>query len=233
MEETPPLPSSAERPVEAPPPRVRFVRHLAHRARLPRLSGRAGAAWLIVCLLLPAFLIPAAVRLPIWIDFEIVLGIWWLVWLLVLARLLYTGQRVTDDHALQAPRSWFGARGDAAKKPPRQSASGGGWLDGLNWGGGSAFDGEAFAIGCLIVVGLILLVGAVWFLVEIAVPVIAFLLYGVVRGMLARVVNDRHHCHGRVGRSLAWGGLWATVYIAPLALAVWFIHYAHRTPGAP
>jgi hypothetical protein len=232
MEETPPLPSPAERPGEAPAPRDRFARRLVRRARLPRLSGRASVAWLILCLLLPAFLIPAAVRLPIWIDFEIVLGIWWLVWLLVLARLLYTGQRVTDDHALQAPRSWFGARG-AGKKPPRQSASGSGWLEGLNWGGGGAFDSEAFAIGCLVVVGLILLVGGIWFIVEIAVPVTAFLLYLLVRGMLACVVNDRHHCRDHVGRSLAWSGLWATVYIAPLALAVWFVHYAHRTPGAP
>jgi hypothetical protein len=32
--------------------------------------------------------------------------------------------------------------------------------------------------------------------------VLLFLLYFVARGMLARVVNDRHHCRGRLGRAL-------------------------------
>ena len=53
-------------------------------------------------------------------------------------------------------------------------------------------------------------------------------LYFVVRGMLARVINDRHRCRGRLVRSLGWSLLWATVYSAPLAGAVWFVHYVHQ-----
>ncbi len=55
-----------------------------------------------------------------------------------------------------------------------------------------------------------------------------FLLYFVSRGMLARVVNDRRHCRGSVGRSVLWGLAWATVYTLPLAAAVWFVHFVHQ-----
>ena len=212
---------------ETPPPRKPLPRRLASRARLPRLSGKATAAWLVVCLLLPAVLIPVVVRLPVWIDFEIVLGVWWLVWFAVLARLLYTGQRVTDDHAPQSPRSWLGARRPTL---PGASRGGGGWFGGPGGGWDFPLDTEGFAIGCLIVVGVVLLIGGFWFLIEVAIPLVWFLLYLTVRGMLAMVINDRHHCHGRLGRSLGWALVWASAYTAPLALAVWFIHYfnTHR-----
>jgi hypothetical protein len=49
--------------------------------------------------------------------------------------------------------------------------------------------------------------------------------------MLAGVVNDRRHCRGRLGRSVAWGFIWATAYMAPLAAAVWFIHHVHQGRG--
>ena len=215
---------------ETQAPRKPLARRLANRMRLPRLSGKAAAAWLLICLLLPAVLIPAVVRLPIWIDVEIVLGVWWLVWFAVLARLLYTGQRVTDDHALQPPRSWFSAKKD--RPPGRRGTPGGGgsWLGWLGWD--MPLDAEGCAIVCLIVVGLILLVGGLWFLIEIAIPLVWFLLYLLVRGMLAMVINDRHRCRGRLGRSVAWALVWASAYTAPLALAVWLIHHLHTTRGA-
>ena len=69
-----------------------------------------------------------------------------------------------------------------------------------------------------------LLIVAAWFLIEIAIPGIAFLMYFLVRGMIAHAVNDRHHCQGNLPRSLLWGLLWATVYTAPLAGLVWLVH---------
>ena len=54
---------------------------LAKRLRLPRLSGKASAAWLIVCFGLTALLIPMVLRLPRWVEFELVLALWWAVWL--------------------------------------------------------------------------------------------------------------------------------------------------------
>ena len=38
----------------------------------------------------------------------------------------------------------------------------------------------------------------VWFLVEIAIPIVFLMLYFLVRGMLVRVVNDRPECRGNL-----------------------------------
>src|ERR1051325_8725191 len=83
----------------SPPPEPRF--------RLARLSGKTTAAWLVLIFLLTGLLIPFTVKLDPWLDAEIVLGIWWLIWMIVLARLLYVGQRIADDHQLGAPRNWL------------------------------------------------------------------------------------------------------------------------------
>lgn len=191
---------------------------LARRVRLPRLSGKASAAWLVVCFALTAVLIPMALRLPPWVEFEIVVAVWWAIWLAVLTRLLYVGQRVADDHQLGQPRNWFGGTTQPARTDADRA-----WWDGFFWGWCWG-DGDVIAI----VIGLVLLVGLIWFLFEIAIPLLLFVLYFVTRGMLACVVNDRHHCHARLGRSLGWAAVWATLYTAPLAGAVWFIHYVHQ-----
>jgi hypothetical protein len=179
------------------------------------------AAWLVLCFVLTAVLIPMALRLPRWIEFELVLAAWSAIWLAVLTRILYTGQRVADDHQMREPRNWFAS--DQAKQQERKGDADRAWWDGFLWGT-LWVDGDAV----LIVLGLFFLLGLIWVLFEVAIPVLLFLLYFVTRGMLARVVNDRHHCRGRLGRALGWGLVWSTVYTAPLAAAVWFIHYAHQ-----
>jgi hypothetical protein len=63
--------------------------------------------------------------------------------------------------------------------------------------------------------------------VEVAVPLVAFLVYVLVRSMLARVLNDDQGCRGRLVSSVGRGLLWATVYTAPLAGVVWLIHRVH------
>ncbi len=218
------------------PSRGATRRTLAERVRLPLLSDRASAAWLVACFAVSGVLIPVAYRLPVWIRFELVLAAWWLVWWLVLGRLLFTGQRVTDDHELRGPRNWFGS------DEPVQHAAGGrrardrnanaSWWDGFFWGSISDSDsdsdvGEFLATIVVIIVGLIVFVGVVWFLFEVAIPLVVFVLYFVARGMLATVINDRHHCRGRAARALAFAALWATLYTAPLAGVVWFVHVAH------
>jgi hypothetical protein len=232
-------PAGPDEPVTAPAPPPTRRQLLARTMRLPRLSGKASAAALIFCFLLTGLLIPAALSLPVWIDFEIVLATWWFIWLIVLTYLLYTGQRVADDHQLGPPRNWFGwakpaqqssttAPSQKNKQERNSSNANAAWWDGFFWGS-FALDGEAVAIGCFIVIGLIALAGLVWFLVEIAIPVVLFLLYFVARGMLAHVVNDRHRCKGSVARALLWALVWATVYTAPLLGVVWFIHNIQRT----
>jgi hypothetical protein len=186
-----------------------------------RMSGKGVAVRLVLAMALTAILIPAALKLPTWIEYEIVLAVWWMIWLGALTSLLYTGMRVTDDHQLSEPRSWIPSSGpsDSRKK---KSTSDGGW--GWGWPG-PVIDAE----GCLYVIGaiviIVLLVVALWFVVEVAIPVVLFILYAVPRLMVAMVINDRHRCRGRLGRSILWGFLWATGYTAPLALLVWFVHH--------
>ena len=198
------------------------------RRRL-RISGKAAATGLVVAFLLTGVLIPAVVQLPTWIDFEIVLGLWWAIWWVVLTIMLYQRQRVTHDHELPAPRSWLdwfrspkqsATAGKSKPAPAKQGGGGGYWY--VDFGGADA-EGCAWVVGAI--VAAIALFFLLWFLIEVAIPLVLFLLYLVTRGMLSHVVNDRHHCHGRLGRSLSWALVWATVYTTPLAFVVWCVHY--------
>jgi hypothetical protein len=170
----------------------------------------------MVCFALTAALIPMAVRLPLWIDFEIILAVWWLIWVAVLTRLLYLGRIVRDDHRLGEPRQWF-------DEDSRPSASGlaSSWL----WFTPFEIDGCVFAL--VVVAALVALVWAAWFVVEIAVPAVAFLLYFLMRAMLAQAINVEHGCRGKLGSALARSIVWATVYTAPLAGVVWLVHRLH------
>jgi hypothetical protein len=164
-----------------------------------------------------------ALRLPHWVEFEIVLAVWWAVWFGVLTKFLYSGLRVADDHVLQQPRNWFSGWLSSNKdKSQKQSESSGSWWDGFFWGW---FLGDELVL--LLIVAVVLL-GGIWLVFEVAIPVLLFLLYFVARGMLAGVVNDRHRCRGHLGRSVVWGFIWATVYTGPLAAAVWFVHFVHQ-----
>jgi hypothetical protein len=82
---------------------------LIQSVRLPPLSGKASAACLLACFALTGALVPMAVRLPLWVDFELVLAAWWLIWGTVLSWLLYRGRHVSDDHSMATPRRWFGS----------------------------------------------------------------------------------------------------------------------------
>jgi len=190
-------------------------REKEERRRL-RLSGKATAFCLVLAFLVTGILIPAVLKLPTWIDFEIVLVVWWAIWLAVLTTLLYQGKRVADDHQMAPPRKWFSGGGQ--QKPATSS----GWGDGWYWYAGDA-EGCAIILG---VIGLVIAsIFALWFLIEVAIPLTLFLLYVVPRGMLSNVINDRHHCTGRLGRSFRWALLWATAYTVPLAGIVWWVHF--------
>jgi hypothetical protein len=189
------------------PPRKRFP-----RARLPLVSGKTSAFVLVFCLVLAGglvLLLAQTFHLPLWIGWELVLAAWWLLWVVTLTRFLYRGLRISDDHRMGAPRKWFA-----------------GWFK----GGASpnigdiGFVGDGCGEGCMVAVGVFLAVIVAvigfWFLIEVAIPALAFVLYFLIRGMLARVANDFHGCTGNLPRSLRWGAAWATLYTAPLALLV-------------
>ncbi len=223
-----------EKENEQPPP------ELPGRRRF-RLSGKWAAFGLVMAFLGTAILIPAVLKLPSWIDYEIVLLAWWGIWLAVLTTLLYHGKRVADDHQLPPPRSWLNwakqtpAATEAGKKKPpaanpgTSSAGWGGW--GGNWGSGDA-EGCLYLLGAIVALAVFLV--ALWFLIEVAIPLVLFLLYMVVRGMLSQVINDRHHCKGRLVRSFGWALVWATLYTMPLGGVVYYVHYLlAQQPPAP
>jgi hypothetical protein len=179
------------------------------RLRLPVVSGKWTVVLLLCCFLFTGALISLVMRLPKWLDFEIVIAIWWLLWVMILTKLLYKGEQVSDDHVRKGARSWFNTT-----KDPDLSRYDGCWY-------GLDFEGWA------VIFGLIAAVALVWFLIEIAIPIVFFMLYFLVRGMLARVVNDQWNCRGNVGLSALRGVIWATIYTVPLAFTVWIIHFIH------
>ena len=88
-----------------------------------------------------------------------------------------------------------------------------------------AAGGEA-GLGCLAILLLIVVLPMiVWVIVEVAIPTVGFVIYFLIRGQLALAVNSRHRCKGDLPRSLGWGALWATLFVAPLTLAVWLVHW--------
>jgi hypothetical protein len=175
------------------------------------VSGKWSAAILILCLAVSAVLLPVAAHLPRWVEFELVLAAWWVVWTIAVTWFLYRGCDVADD--LRTP-----------KVPAMGSSSGladntGDW--GLDLVANCA-ETPALVIGA-IVFGVV----GVWLAVEFLIPGLAFLLYLLVRGMVARAVNDRRDCGGSLLRAVAWGLAWATLYTAPLALTVLAVHALH------
>jgi hypothetical protein len=198
------------------------------RVKLPVVSGKATAAVIVACLVvagLIVFPLTTYFQFPTWVRVEIFLGVWWVVWVIALCRLLYSGRRLSDDHVMGKPRdwvSWMFGKGSSGS-----SSSGSSW-----WYVPIDAEGCAWVLAAIVafVVGVL----ALWLLIEIAIPAIAFLLYFLVRGMLARVANDDHGCKDNLPRSLAWACTWATLYLAPVAFLVWLghVYWMGKPPGA-
>jgi hypothetical protein len=196
------------------PYRSRLVR--AAKVLAPPLSGLAATVVVLLCLALPAALLPVSLGLPRWIEAEIVIGCWWLVWATALSVLLYRGFRLSHDYVLRAPSSPIELSSSGAKGSGCRNLDAGAGCD-----PGCGALGEGFALVLVAAVAAVVALGAAWLLVELLLPAIFFLAYALVRGALARVANDEHRCEGSPLRAIGWGTLWATVYVAPLALVVW------------
>lgn len=200
------------------PNSARKHRPLARAVKLPLVSGKVSAVVLVVCFALTAVLIPMALRLERWLEYEIVLATWWLAWAVTLTVLLYRRHRVSHDYQWREPRKWFSWK-EMGK-----------WyqvLDIADIPSGNDSLGAACLVVIVLIIAIPLLVLLAWVVIEVALPAVAFVMYFVVRGMLARVANDWHGCQGNALRSVLWGTLWATVYTLPLALVVWSIHRAY------
>jgi len=189
---------------------------------LPLVSGKVSAVVLGGCFLLAALMaLPLARRFPPWVDFEIVLAAWWVIWALALVALLYRGLSISDDHRIGPARNWFA--GLFGPRPMHESRD-----DSWGWWPTYWLVG---ADSCLVGIGLIVGIGfavlATWLLVEVLIPAWAFVMYFLIRGMLACAVNGANHCRAQLVRAMSYGLLWATAYTAPLAILVWAAHQIH------
>lgn len=197
-------------PYRAPPARA-VARRVVH-AVSPRLSARTTALVMLGAFVLAALLVPGALRLPRWIEAELVLAAWWAIVGTTLATLLYRGYRLEDDYAhFVSPR------------PRRSSKS---RLPDLGDLSGCGDAGEGCVGAAVAIVLVITLFGLSWLVVELVLPVVFLLAYGLFLRAIARVANDRHGCEGALGRALVRGWAWASLYVAPLALLVWVAHRA-------
>lgn len=211
-------PQPSGRPIRRP------IRPASGALRLPLASGKFSAAVLALCLLVAAVVVlPLARRFPPWVDVEIVLAAWWVVWAVALAVLLYRGRAVSDDYRLGQARNWL----DGLTGPRQLHESRGGYgRTGWPWLWWSiGLEGCLVGIGVVLALGLVVL--ATWLLVEVLVPTLAFLMYLLIRGMLARAINGSLSCRGHLGRATAWAIVWATAYTAPLAVVVYAAHQVH------
>ena len=186
----------------------------------PKVSRKPIVLIVALCFLLSGVLIPVSLHLNRWVEVELVLAVWWLVWIVVMSWLLYEGHAVDDD--IHVP--W--TKGRLAKTSAGEA--GGCVADAGCSHGCFPMDGCG-EVGVAIV-GIFLLIVGVIFLIELIFPAIALLLLASIGGMFARAVNDTRGCEGRVGLSFFWAFAWATLYIGPVAaIVIWVSNYlAHR-----
>lgn len=198
-------------------------------AAAPRVSGQATALVVGASLVASAVLLPASLKLPRWLEAELVLALWWVILLGVLSVLLYRGFRIRDDFVYFAPwdRPSSPSADGEAKADDKAKADGCGSLSFAD-GCSSGLDGEG--CGAVLVVGVVLAAafGAAWVAVELALPVVFLVMYWAFMRAIGRVANDRHGCEGSLGSSLGWGALWATIYVVPIAVVTGVVHLLHR-----
>lgn len=180
------------------------------KSQRPRVSRKPIVLLVSICLILSAVLIPVASKLPRMVEAEMVLGAWWLVWVIGLAWLLFRGHHVEDD------AEWIGKGKDRWRS----------WADATHVPDLGCMLDDGCATVLLGIAAFILLGLAFLVVIELVIPAIALLLFASIGGMFARAVNDNHHCEGNLGLSVFWGAIWATVYVGPLAaIVIWVINY--------
>jgi hypothetical protein len=201
------------RPRYRPHPYRSALRRAARIVAAP-VSGSKMAMLVLVSMVTIGLALPGLLDLPRLVEFELVAGAFWLLWGMSGTLLLYRGFRVSDDHLLARPRPPWRSEGQRERS----------LTDGQRrWACQSGcVDPEA----ALLISLLLLALAAAWLVVEVLIPFLLFLVYAVVRSALAAVANDDHDCEGHLGRALAWGFAWSTVYSLPLvgilAMVRWF-----------
>ena len=104
----------ADRPVAN---RLAAMADAGGRARLPGVSGRSSAIFLLVLFVAVAVVLPLALHRSAWVEAEIVVAAWFVIWTVVLTWLGYSGRTVDEDWGgFRRPRRLFG-RGGGIGRP--------------------------------------------------------------------------------------------------------------------
>jgi hypothetical protein len=215
--------------------RLAAMADAGRRARLPGVSGRSSAVILLILFVAVAVVLPLALHRSAWVEAEIVVAAWFVIWTAVLTWLGYSGRTVDDDWGgFHRPRRLFGRSGgssDGSPLPvdvvPYVDLGG---IDLPDFDGGSDDGG----LGCLgVIAASAVVIGAVaavvvllYFTIGYVIPLVALALYTIVRAMLNRVAARGHVTQGNLALSIARGAVWAAVFTAPLAIAIWLLHLA-------
>lgn len=212
--------------VPAPHPFRQRARNVAVRLA-PRVSGTLTALAVAVPFVVAAILFPKLMKLQAWVEAEVVLAVWWLVFASVLAVLLYRGYRLKDDYLFVEPWKRFGGSSGGRGKTGSGISRGCESLSGCD-GCGGGLDSEGVLVVVLAAVAVAVLLGGAWVLAELALPIVLFAGYATITRALTRVAHDRHGCKGDLLKAGAWGGLWSALYLAPFSLLVALLHFALR-----
>jgi len=215
----------------------------AGRARLPGVSGVWSAIALLLLLVAVAVILPLALHRSAWVEAEIVVAAWFVIWTAVLTWLGYTGRTVEQDwEPFRRPRRLFGrGRGSSGGGVAGTDTLGTVTLDAVPYidlGGVGLPDfdggGDGGGLGCLgaivagilAIVALAALVALLYFTIGYVIPLVAIGLYTLVRAMLNHVAARGHVTRGALALSFSRGAIWAAIYTAPLAIAIWLLHVA-------
>ena len=196
----------AKAPAQVPPqsPYRGRLRRLA-RAVAPPISGQMTVLVTVMLMALIAAAVPKVLTLPRWIEWELVMGGWWLVWTGIFSVLLFRGWRIADD----MPDLRRGKDDSPSSKRFLHALS--------NIGDPGCADPEGCVAAIFFLLALAVALAVAWVVVELVLPVMIAAAYWLIVRALTRVANDHHDCEGHVGRSLGWASLWALLYTAPLA----------------
>jgi hypothetical protein len=77
--------------------RLQTLKSLRRAVYLPRRSGVQSFLVLLLCMGITALVVPMALHLPAWIDAEVVIAAWWVIWCIALTLFLHRGWLVTHD----------------------------------------------------------------------------------------------------------------------------------------